>query len=1176
MKKINTHLVWCIMLAISLIFAENKAIASTVELPDGVEDGINYIDDNTVVLVLLAPDKSYAQVTGTFNDWALEDMNQTPDGEHFWIELDNLTAGKEYIYQYLVDGSIRISDPFAEKILDPYNDGDIPESTYPDLIEWTDTDKGLASVFQTAQDEYEWQVTDFEGPLQHHLITYELLIRDFTEQRNFQSVIDSIQYLKNLGINAIELLPVNEFDDNLGWGYNPSHYFAVDKFYGPKDKLKELVDVAHQNGIAIILDMVLNHSMNQSPLASLYWNSDDSQPAADNPWYNETAPHQSVGWGNDFNHESEYTQDFVDRVNKFWLEEYHVDGFRFDFTKGLTQTSTSDDSGLSAYDQSRVDIITRMADEIWETKEDAYIILEHWCSDDEENTLTSYGNGMLTWRKLHYNYTETLSGQELDNQSFGGAQADNRMVFMESHDEERIPYDVTNNLGSETEMMERMKLGAAFFYTIPGPKMMWMFEEQACNYSLYTCSDGSVSYTDDCKLAEKPFNWSSYMQDADRVDVYNTFSELLKLRANYDVFTLGYYEIDENGDGEAGTGQGSLRQIRIEYDDMDVVIMGNFGTSGGSIVPWFPSEGTWYNYFNEDYPTYEYTGQTEYYLAAGQWELFTSVAIDDSAILAPSNLSASVTDSDVTLTWVDNADNETAYVVERSNNSDSDFSVIASLESNTSTYSDTELDDGKYYYRVKATGENDAESDYSDVVSARVGKIEGVNVHFKNTSDWDNVYIYVFDEDTEEAIDGWEWPGELMEQEDATTWYVYTIEDDVTPGIVFNDGDQEQTDDLSRTEDGWYVLSEDTWYDECPGDCPSSDPVLTVDPSGQEFEGSIDVTLSATNDGIITYTLDGTDPANGTEYSETLTFTDTTHLRAIAVNDEGSSDEINEWYYLVDSQCDTVYYYNENAWSSVYIYTWDLSSEETQAGSWPGSEMTQLGSSDWYYWVNCYDDDLGIVFNNGDNGEQTDDLEANSGWYYYSTWYDECPGDCAYDGLTIYCYKPTSWSTAYLYFWNTTGETASTDWPGELMLDNDGDNWYEYTISGVECADVIFSDNGSSQTDDLTDICEDSYYNEGWVSNPGLKHAIAAEDAEKAGELQLYPNPFSGNLNIYTSENNVDVNIKIVDLSGQIVYSQIQNTGNGSFTINTNIPSGVYILYFTTDNNTKAFSIIRQ
>ncbi|QQS51525.1 MAG: starch-binding protein [Bacteroidota bacterium] len=1259
MKNFTRLLGFAVLLFIgtSLIFP--PAYAAVLPLPAGVADGINYINDNTVVLVLLAPGKTKSEVTGTFNSWGLLEMNKTPDGKRFWIQLNNLTAGQEYIYQYLVDGTIRISDPLAEKILDPYNDPLIPAANYPNLISWTDKTKGLASVFQTAQPEYQWQVTNFQGPLQHQLIVYELLIRDFTQQRTFQSVIDSMLYLKKLGINAIELLPVNEFDGNLGWGYNPSHYLAVDKMYGPKIKLKELIDVAHQNGMAVIIDMVYNHTMNQSPLASLYWNSTLSRPASNNPWYNETAPHQSTAWGNDFNHESQYTRDFFDMVNKFWIEEYKIDGFRFDFTKGFTQKSTSNDGGLSEYDASRIANITRMADKIWEAKDDCYIILEHWGQETEENELVAHGNGMLIWKKLHSEFTKALKGDDLYNQSFGGAQSDTRMIFSESHDEERIPYDLTQKFNSVQTMTNRMELGAAFLFTVPGPKMLWMFEEQGCNYSLFTCQDGSVAYNDGCKLAEKPFNWSNYMQDANRKELYNTYAGLLKLRKENPVFTLGYFEIDENGDAIANNGVGPVRQIRFKHASMDVVIIGNFGTTGASINPWFTKNGTWYNYFNKDYPTYVYSGQTSYYLAPGQWELFTSVKIDPSQIAAPTNLSATVSASNVSLTWVDNATNETGYQLERSLSETSGYSLIQTLPANSVSFSDNGLVDGKYYYRVRATGASSTFSEYSNVDDAQVGEPAGFTVHFKNTANWSDVNIYLFNWATKGALPGWNWPGVDMEREQGSSWYKYTIKESVQTGIVINNGGSLKTADLTRTTEGWYDFNTKQWYDACPGDCPTAPvpvlsvsplggsyentvtvtlsatnsgviryttdgsdprsglayassltfttttrlraiatnsfgesneidqtytisypkPVLTVNPTGKEFTGTLDVSLSATKSGVIKYTLNGNDPRTGSNYTGSISLTASTRLRAIASNANGYSNEIDEQYTLVENQCDTIFYYNKNNWSTVKIYLFNANGTGLPGWTWPGVNMVRLGTTNWYYHVNCETVNVGMVFNNG-SGSQTGNLYSNAGWYYSnSQWYTSCPGECPGQGpvgLTLHCRKPSSWANVYIYYWSTSPVSLTTSWPGQPMTDSDGDGWYDYTLPGVSCANVIFSNKGASQTPDLKNICAESWYDNGWVSNPNLKNATEMEFSQTDLMGSPYPNPFTQSLKLSFNETDMDIDIRMVDLNGRTLFEQKANSGDGSVVLEPVIPSGMYILYVTTEMKNYRYKVVKQ
>ena len=142
-----------------------------------------------------------------------------------------------------VNDELLIADPYADKLLDPWNDQYISDETYPDLIGYPkDTTSGIVSVLQTADEEYMWQVTDFQPPAKTDLIIYELLIRDFTSDHSYRTLTDTISYLKNLGVNAIELMPVNEFEGNESWGYNPSFYFAPDKYYGPKNDLKIFID----------------------------------------------------------------------------------------------------------------------------------------------------------------------------------------------------------------------------------------------------------------------------------------------------------------------------------------------------------------------------------------------------------------------------------------------------------------------------------------------------------------------------------------------------------------------------------------------------------------------------------------------------------------------------------------------------------------------------------------------------------------------------------------------------------------------------------------------------------------------------------------------------------------------------------------------------------------------
>jgi len=221
-----------------------------------------------------------------------------------------------------------VAETYTDKILDPWNDTWLEEETYPNLKPYPQgKTMGIVSVLQTDQDEYQWQNPNFNPPEVDKLVVYELLLRDFIDAHDFKTLKDTISYFKRLGINAVELMPVNEFEGNLSWGYNPSFYFAADKYYGPKDDVKAFIDECHANGIAVILDIVLNHAYGQCVLAQMYWDAENSQPAANNPWFNTVSPNPVFHWGSDFNHESPATKAFVDRVNRYWMSEYKFDGF---------------------------------------------------------------------------------------------------------------------------------------------------------------------------------------------------------------------------------------------------------------------------------------------------------------------------------------------------------------------------------------------------------------------------------------------------------------------------------------------------------------------------------------------------------------------------------------------------------------------------------------------------------------------------------------------------------------------------------------------------------------------------------------------------------------------------------------------------------------------------------
>jgi glycosidase len=554
----------------SFSFYINSA-TTVAPLPAGVREGINYAANNTsVTLVLYAPNKNNVIVTGDFTNWATlcsNQMNKTPDGNYYWITINGLTPGTEYGYQYLVDGTIKIADPYAQKILDPNNDPFINATTYPALKPYpTGLTTDLVSVLQTAEPLYNWQVTNFTKPDKKNLVTYELLVRDFTAQHSYQSLIDSMQYFKNLGINAIELMPVNEFSGNESWGYNPNFYFAPDKYYGTKNKLKEFIDKCHQNGIAVILDVVYNQCDNAAPQAKLYWDATNNRPAANNPWLNTAAPHPYSVF-NDFNHTSTATQYLVKRSLMFWAEEYKVDGFRFDLAKGFTQTATTTTT-VELYDASRVANLKRYYDTVIQNIPNEYMILEFLGSTPAQEEQEYTASGWMVWGNSNPTYNQCTMGY-VDNSDIRAMVYNSPlrnfsnpgvMGYSQSHDEERTMYKNLQfgnsaggyNVKSLATALRQEEAAASVLFTIPGPKMIWQFQERGYDSSIN--ANGG-------RTANKPPLWQ-YMTDPNRKALYDAYSNMIKFRLSnpalfnsssfsYD-FNSGLYKIFQIADPAAG------------------------------------------------------------------------------------------------------------------------------------------------------------------------------------------------------------------------------------------------------------------------------------------------------------------------------------------------------------------------------------------------------------------------------------------------------------------------------------------------------------------------------------------------------------------------------------------------------------------------------------------------
>jgi glycosidase len=608
-------------------------------LPAGVREGINYNANNTeATLVLYAPNKNRVSIIGEFpgSNWVdntTYQMNKTPDGNYWWKTITGLTPATIYAYQYLINGTLKVADPYTEMILDPFNDAFITAATYPGLRTYPTGQSGVVSTLQTNAPAYTWTIPSFTRPNKKGLLVYELHLRDFLLAHDFKTLKDTLSYLKNLGVNTIELMPFSEFEGNNSWGYNPSHFFAADKYYGPKNKVKEFIDAAHANGMAVVMDMVMNHACGLSPQAIMYWNSAANQPAADNPWMNQTATHPfNVCF--DFNHLSTPTKYLVDRVVEHWLVDYKVDGFRWDLSKGFVQNTGGD---WEFFNGERINTWKRIYDVMQAKSAGSYCILEHLGGDQEEQALTDYG--MLTWGKMTDQYNQVtmgfLSGSDFSRvmHTARGFTQPHLAGYMESHDEERTMYknlQFGNASGAyDTKNLQialrRNEMAAALFLTIPGPKMWWQFAELGYDFSINRCENGTIN--NNCRTDPKPIRWD-YFQDINRRRLYDIFASLNNLRKlKPNAFT--------NGTIEYGVG-GLFKWIKVTDPSLKICVVANMDVVQQSGTVTFQNAGTWYDYLAGG--TFTATGASQSFtLAPGEYHVYIDQNINGAVFTSVNN-----------------------------------------------------------------------------------------------------------------------------------------------------------------------------------------------------------------------------------------------------------------------------------------------------------------------------------------------------------------------------------------------------------------------------------------------------------------------------------------------------------------------------------------------------------
>ncbi len=497
--------------------------------------------DGSVTFCLGAPGKSSVILVGEWNGYQVSNehvMNYTDvDGmRYFWVTVKGLDNDRMYGYYFLVDGSKKVGDPYARLVLDPWNDKYLATDVFPGLPQYPDDkiQNVPLAIYQGSINDYDWKVENFKGVDSSDLIIYELLFRDFTGTEGkalgdgtVRGAIEKIPYLKKLGVNAIELLPIMEFNGNISWGYNPNFYFAPDKAYGTPDDYKEFIDICHQNGMAVILDMVFNQSDGLHPWYQMY------QPG-ENPFYNLDAPH-AYSVLNDWNQGYPMVQEQWADVLRYWMTEYKFDGFRFDLVKGLGDNDSyanSGDNATNSYNASRVARMRELQKVVEEINPNAYFINENLAGSKEENEMAA--TGQLNWANINNagcQFAMVYSSESDMNRFYapkdGGRLWGSTVSYLESHDEQRLAYKqnqwgVAEIKGKLEPSMARLGSAAAQMILAPGAHMIWQFSEIGNSQNTKNSDGGNNT---DPKIV----NWAQF-EEAPCKGLYDSYCELIGIR----------------------------------------------------------------------------------------------------------------------------------------------------------------------------------------------------------------------------------------------------------------------------------------------------------------------------------------------------------------------------------------------------------------------------------------------------------------------------------------------------------------------------------------------------------------------------------------------------------------------------------------------------------------------
>ena len=568
---------------IEYVLLDFPTISVEVEpLPENVKLGPNWIN-NEMILAVYAPAQPVMQVivtapgeTGEVSN-AIVMKRDSEQSDIWWTELD-LSFG-QYEYEYLLINGSRLPDPFTRRL----SNGK------------TRVEIGAGGV--STADDYNWQSNDYIRPSLDTLIIYELHVDDFAAQGSgqgtFDDVIIRLDYLRESGINAIELMPITEFPGERSWGYNPEIMSSVEGTYGTPENFKQLVDEAHSRNMAVILDLVWNHATSSTPLWQIQPNNDL------NPYFknsNDLNPNENEGtWGMlDFDHFNDKTIEYINEVHRIWLEEYRIDGFRFDATRFVGWDLNQPQYGLPAW--------TSAIDEL---DSNVYQIAEHLPSDPwlvNNTKLTSSWHDSFHDRLIDHIFSsigtmtamrQIIGLYEYSNWGTPYADLTQSVKYMVSHDEQSLIQEMVEFDGvSLSQAREIDKFYASLLFTAQGIPMIWQGQEFGFQ-SGWLDNNGNGNW-DEEKLSYRPVDWS-LLDSEEGQSHLNHYSRLARFRKTNPAFSKGTFYDLWRYDAERVIVYGYKDESEGNSDDQ-VVVIANFSSSNRTVndVP-FLSAGNWYN-----------------------------------------------------------------------------------------------------------------------------------------------------------------------------------------------------------------------------------------------------------------------------------------------------------------------------------------------------------------------------------------------------------------------------------------------------------------------------------------------------------------------------------------------------------------------------------------------------